>query len=436
MDVARRYDLEIQENIVRNDSRGMVHEICEAYEYCYEVVHTLNLAVNAVFCSTDGDDQGFTVAPDYNFGTDQSPDLVNIDPDVYSIALEVIRRQSWVGEYVIGGRKLEKSLKQSLGLGDSFLELGLEREGIGRNDWVVSRTMFLPPFEMFRLEDDHGNLKGFEQRSQLDDPDAIFFPPWKICHLRYNQSALYGQSAWKSSIATGIWAKLKESTNNLANACRDLGFNPNIHEFPENTNRDNRDSYIKSSEAAKQSGMAPTDLYPLPGMKISKLSSQNPNLQTLIDIMVEWRYRMMLPGLPLYFFAGVMNGSARELSAQPAFQHARLRNEWCGMLAQIIHQVIDTEIKLKKGEDFWREKGRFYRIVWPKWELGQDGNGAQQDDMSAAGANNKKSGSENGSSTTTPRKPTSSGSSDSQDYRRLVSSGSFIANGNNHGSRY
>lgn len=422
LDVSRRYDLEIQENIVRNDSRGMTHEICEAYEFCYEVSHTLNLATNAVFSSTDVDLNGFTVAPDYNYGTQQEPDFVKIDQDVYKIALDVINRQSWVGEYVIGGRKLERALKQSLGLGDTFLEIGLEREGIGRNDWVVSRTMYLPTFEMFRIEDDHGSLIGFEQRAQLDDPDAIRFPAWKVAHLRYNQSSLYGQSAWKTSVATGIWSKLKEATNNLANACRDLGFNPNIHEFPENVNRENRDAYIKSNEAAKQSGMSPTDLYPLPGMSISKLSSQNPNLQTLIDIMVEWRYRMTLPGLPLYFFAGIMNGSARELSAQPAFQHARQRNEWCGMLAQVIHQVIDTEIKLKKGEEFWREKGRFYRITWPEWELGMDGNGAQEDDLSAAGVD-------------TEDKPNGNGSTDSsktEDYRRLIANSSFIANGRSH----
>jgi hypothetical protein len=385
LDASRRYDLEILDNIVRHDNMGATRETLEAYYYCYEVRHTLNLAANSAFVSTDGDDQGWTVARDYNFGTAGVPDYQDIDEEVYRIAMDLKHRESWPGEYVIGGDKLGLALKQALGLGDSFIEFGVEKEGIGRNDWAITRAMFLPPFEMFRLEDDHGYLVGFEQRAHLNDEDAIRFPQWKVAHLRYDQDRLYGQSAWKSSIATGTWAKLKESTNNLATALRDLGINPNVHQFSENMNQAHREVYIKAHESAKLNGLAPRDLYPLPGMEISKLSSQNPNLSTLIDGMLEWRYKMMLPGMPFYFFAGVMNGSARELSAQPALQHCRLRSEWCGMLTKIVTQAINTEIRLKKGEQFWREKGRFFRIVWPIWSAQAMLNGANNDESTSAG---------------------------------------------------
>lgn len=387
IDASRRYDLEIPDAIVRNDAMGSAREILEAYHYCYEVRHTLTLAANSAFCSTDGDDQGWTIARDYNFGTQATPAMEEIDQEVYDIAMDLKMRQSWPGEYVIGGKKLELALKQALGLGDSFIEWGLEREGIGRNDWGISRSLYLPVFEMFRQEDDHGYLMGFEQRAHLDDKDAIAFSAWKIAHLRYDQDHIYGRSAWRSSIATGIWAKLKEATNNLAHAAKDLGINPNIHEFAENTNRESRDVYIKSHESAKLNGLSPTDLYPLPGMAISKLSSQNPNLQTLIDTMLEWRYKMLLPGMPFYFFAGIMNGSARELSAQPALQHCRLRSEWCAMLTEVITQAIDTEIKLRKGEEFWRTRGRYYRIVWPTWSAQAMLNGANNDESLSAGIN-------------------------------------------------
>lgn len=387
IDASRRYDLEIPDAIVRNDAMGSAREILEAYHYCYEVRHTLTLAANSAFCSTDGDDQGWTIARDYNFGTQATPAMEDIDQEVYDIAMDLKMRQSWPGEYVIGGKKLELALKQALGLGDSFIEWGLEREGIGRNDWGISRSLYLPVFEMFRQEDDHGYLMGFEQRAHLDDKEAIAFPAWKIAHLRYDQDHIYGRSAWRSSIATGIWAKLKEATNNLAHAAKDLGINPNIHEFAENTNRESRDVYIKSHESAKLNGLSPTDLYPLPGMAISKLSSQNPNLQTLIDTMLEWRYKMLLPGMPFYFFAGIMNGSARELSAQPALQHCRLRSEWCAMLTEVITQAIDTEIKLRKGEEFWRTRGRYYRIVWPTWSAQAMLNGANNDESLSAGIN-------------------------------------------------
>ena len=386
LEQSRRYDLEIEENVVRQDSRGITREIIEAYQYCYEVKHTLNLAVNAVYGSTDGDDQGFTVAPDFDFGTAQKPDLTLIDRWVYDCALDIIRRQSWPGEYVIGGDKLKLALKQALGYGDSFLEIGLEKDG---NGWTVGRTLFLPCFEMFRKEDDTGYLTGFEQRRYLDDKEAVQFPQWKIVHLRRNQQHLYGESEWKASVATGIWANLKDATRNLAIAVKDLGINPNVHKFDLQTNMMTRKTYMQNHEANKLNGLI-TDLYLLPGAGIEKLSSQNPNLQTLIDVFVQWRHRMMIPGWPLYLFPGTMTGSARELSAQPAFQHARLRNEYANMLTQVIRQVIDTEIKLKKGEEFWRKTGQFYRIVWPMWNMsalvgGQAG--ANDDETSAAGIN-------------------------------------------------
>jgi hypothetical protein len=383
LDQSKRYDLEIEENIVRQDRRGITREIVEAYQYCYEIDHTLTLAVNAVYGSTDGDDQGFTIAPDFNYGTAQKPDFTPIDKWVYDCGLDIIRRQSWPGEYVIGGDKLKLALKQWLGYGDTFLEIGLEKDGAG---YTVGRTLFLPTFEMFRKEEDNGYLTGFEQRRYLDDKEAIQFPAWKIIHLRRNQQHLYGKSEWKTSVATGIWAKLKQITHDLAIAANDIGINPNVHMF-DLMNSAGRDAYIASHEANKLNGVV-TDLYMLPGADIKKLGSQNPNLQTLIDVYLQWRFKMMLPGWPLYLFPGTMTGSARELSAQPAFQHARLRNEYCNALTQIIRQVIDTEIKLKRGEEFWRKTGQFYRIVWPQWNMsalvgGQAG--ANDDETSAAG---------------------------------------------------
>ena len=384
MDWTKRYDFEIEENVVRTDRQGITREIVEAFEYCYEVHHTCTLAANSAFSSTDGDDQGFTVAPDYNFGTTDKPNLQPIHPTTYQICLDVIRRESWAGEYVIGGDKLQKGLMQLLGLGDTFLELEIDREGIGRNDWCVSRTMYLPTYEVFRKESDQGVLMGYEQRRYLDDKEAIKFDPYRVVHLRHDQHHLYGRSAWKQSIATGKWAAVKDAWKNLGIAARDLAINPTVFEADEALVGQTAQENFKTAHSRDAVNGPMAFLYLPPGIVAKKLGSQNPNLQTLLDVLLAYRSQMMLPGLPVYLFANSADNTARELSAQPALQHCRLRNGWCAMLSKGIYQVLNTEIRLRMGDEFFREHGQ-YRIIWPTWSATEMLNGVGADETDAAG---------------------------------------------------
>ncbi|MDJ0579036.1 hypothetical protein [Crocosphaera sp.] len=360
----RQWDLEIEENPIREPH--LAQELIKIENFSREVYDCLEIAAQDTFASTDGDDIGFTVAETID------DNETAVHTDIYVIAMEVIQRKQNHEKMVIGGTLLQKALKWSLIYGDAFLELAIEREGITKNDYCVSKSLYLPTWEIFRCEDDHGNLEGFEQRRYLHStsPDNIFTPP-QIVHFRHNQKYLYGKSLWLPSL--GYWAKLKEATENLAVAAREAGINPTLHIFPEGYAPNQRTQYKNNYEQRKLSGELLTDIYLLSGMELKKLSSSNPSLTGLIDTVLQWRYHMIPSGFPIWLFPGLQpSGGAKEISRAPDRNYARKRYGWCQLLTKGIRQVIDTEIILKMGWDFYYKevlKGGGYRIIWPEWQI-------------------------------------------------------------------
>jgi hypothetical protein len=372
--IRRRYDLEILENPIREPAKA--RDLIEMMQWCYEARHCLSIACGDAFASSDGDDQGWTVADTLD------DNETKIHPDTYAIAIDLINRRESHEDSVIGGDKLQKALRWALGYGDCFLELGIEKEGVGRNDYGISKTLYLPTWELFRKENDQGYLEGFEQRRHLSskDPEYFFYPP-QICHFRYEESFLYGTSIFDQSRES--WEKLKEATENLANAARDVGINPNLHVMPPGATAASKEEYRQKHEQLKLQGTI-TDFYLYSEQEIKKLSGVNPNLQPLIDNLLEWRYRIIPPGFPVYFFPGLVTTGAREISAEPAKRYSRMRNSWCALLTKGIKQAIDTEIVLKKGWDWFIENGR-YRIIWAKWTVGSTGMESEDDESDTEG---------------------------------------------------
>ncbi len=356
--IRRRYDLEILENPIRD--AGYARELIEMVEYCYEVRHTLSVAADDTFASSDGDDQGFTIADTL----DDNETLVN--PEIYAIALDLIERQESHEKKVIGGDTLKKAIRWALAYGDCFLEVSIEKEGIGRNDYGVARSLYLPTWEMFRTEDDQGYLEGFEQRRRLSqsDPDYTFFP-FQIVHFRHEPRFLYGDSLFKQSIDS--WGNLKEATANLADAARDLGINPNLHIMPEGASVAYVQDYKQHHEQESLRGMV-SNYYLYSGQDVRKLANINANLTPLIESLLQWRYRMIPAGFPVWMFPGLQTVGAREISQEPSKLYSRKRHTNCQLLTKGIKQLIDTEIILKKGYAWWRENSK-YRIIWSKWSL-------------------------------------------------------------------
>jgi hypothetical protein len=358
----RNYDLELQEFPIRDVQ--IARQLIEMLEWCPEVGTCLRILTEDIYSSENGDNHGFTISD--TLEDDETP----VDPDVKSICLDLLSRSD-----VIGGLALERAIKRMLGYGDTFLSLGIDREGVGKKaDWGISRSLLLPTWELFRIEADNGELLGFEQRRNLSDSTATQFYPPQIVHFRHDRQSLYGRSIWRQSIPD--WARLKASTENLATAARNLGINPNVHIMPEGVAEDYSQNYRADYEARLEDGLV-TDFYMLPGGDVRKLANYDPNLTALAEDVLTWRTRLIMPSqIPLWRFAGFKIDGAKDLSGEPAKAYARHINSLRMVLTEGIKQVLNTELILRLGLEAFLERGH-YQIVYPQIMSGQMSASAQ-----------------------------------------------------------
>jgi hypothetical protein len=392
LSMSRRYDLEIEENPIR-DPR-ISRELIELNQWCYEVFHSLEMAADDTFASSDGDDRGWTIAD--TLDDEETP----VNPEVLAIGEDARQRKQSLDSYVIGGDKLKKALRWSLGKGDCFIELGIEREGLSPNkskDFGVSRSLYLPTFEMFRKESDQGELLGFEQRKYLShsDPD-YFFEPEKIIHLRHSPEFLYGRSLWLPSL--DAWADVKRAADNLQRKADDIASDPTIYTFPGISEEEKR-KFEQELQLRRQSGTITDFVLKSDKYLINKMANFRDDLSPLIEYLLQCRYKLIIPGFPSYFFPGLESkGGTKELSRSPDRRYSRMRYGWCQLLTGAIKQTIDTEIVLRKGYEWYVENARNkYRILWPEWSESIDGmsgnesenTGSEEESGNGAGADKK-----------------------------------------------
>lgn len=374
----RNYDLEIGKSCSR--APKLARQLIEIQDGCYEAKESLRFAKLDVFASSDGDDSGFTISET----TDDNKTAVN--PEILEIADQVIRRKQSFDEYVIGGLKLQQGLESALMNGDSFLSLQIDLK-----QKEVVRSLYLPPWEIYRMEDDQGYLLGFEQRrsptylsNNNNAQDSRFFYAPQIVHIRNDRDRLYGVSLWTTSVNQGIWQQYKSSVKNIARAAKDLSINPTVYSLSESAwGTQQKQQFVDSVRKARNEDAIITDLFEMDGEAIRKLSQgSGGQLKELIDAHIQLRLKMIPGGFPVWRYPGLQSlGGAREISREPSRAYARMRYGWCQMLSSAIKQVIDTEIILKKGYDFYlREvvQGKGYRIIWSKWTI----DGMEDDDES------------------------------------------------------
>jgi len=358
--VLRNYDTEILESSVRDPIKGK--ELIELVNWCYEARHSVSAAIDDTFASADGDDMGWQIG---EFIDRKKTEPIN--PETKAILNDLVNRKESIDQWVIGGDKLEKAQKQFLSYGDSFLEIGVEKDG---STYGVSNLLYLPTWEIFRRETDQGFLEGFDQRRFMSsrDPDAEF-DACQIVHLRHDRQFLYGQSVFAQSLQA--WGNLKEATLALAQAAKALGVNPILHVLPPEFDEQDRQIYIQSYQNRQLDGII-TDLFLFNNTELKMLQSSSPNLGNLIEVCNYWKYEIIPAGFPVWFFPGLDNTGARDIAGEPARKYGRMRQSWCSILSKAIKQVCDTELVLRKGYDWYLENGR-YRIEWPIWDIQQTG---------------------------------------------------------------
>lgn len=335
----RRYDLEISEYPIRDAERA--RELIEICEYCPEAAAAIEWIVGDCLSSQDGDDQGFRVGEEL---IDGSP----VNPTVYRIAAECLTR-------AFPANQAELALERIASWGDAFAEVALDERA---NE--VAGLMFLPTWEMFRIEP-QGELLGYQQRRHLSDADPIPFLPLKVVHWRYRRKVIYGRGIFYESGSD--WANLKQSTRDLTEAAIATGVNANLHYLPDGADKDYLESYKQGQRDQRADG-AITDFYLLPGEKIEKLASINPDLTALAETVLTWRTRIVMKsGVPPYLL-GLPTVGAKEIAGQPALAYARRINRIRGCLTEGVVQILHTELALKQIDPaLWLNK---LRIVYPK----------------------------------------------------------------------
>lgn len=350
----RNYDLEINEFPLRD--YAIARELIEMTTYCVEARSVLSYLARDVFSSSDGDDQGFTCAE--TLEDNETP----VDPQVRDIILDLLQRRNG-GDYVLGGGLLKKAVRWAVGYGDCFLEISIDREGISRGDYCVSNSMYLPTWEIFRVEDDRGQLLGYEQRRRLQDPDPIQFHPLALAHFRFEPEYLYGQSIFKQSLQD--WVRLKDAAYDLSAAMRAVGCNPTLHIMPEGVDESYKQAYKQDYLQMEADGIV-THLFLSYGSDLRKMSNVNPDLKTLIDNFMLWRTRILPPGFATWMFPGMDNTGALDIAGMPARAYARLRNDIASMIAEGAKQIIDIELVLRLGWEAYLSRGK-YRLIFPKF---------------------------------------------------------------------
>ncbi|MBE9178613.1 hypothetical protein IQ268_08580 [Oculatella sp. LEGE 06141] len=346
----RNFDLEIQEVVVRDYL--LARQLVEMRTWCPEVATTLSILRDDILGSENGDSLGLTISD--TLEDDETP----VDPDVKAICTDLFNRLD-----VLDIATLGQIIDRALGDGDAFLSIGIDRDGTRKGQLGISRTLALPTWTMFRLEEDNGLLLGYEQRVRLQGEPLHYFYPPQIVHFRHRRQTLYGQSIWRQS--GDDWQKLKEGTADMATAARELGINPNVHEMPEGVEGDYKDAYQQDHEARLEDGVI-TNYYTLAGGDIRKLANYNPNLSALADNVLFRRTRLIMPAqIPLWRYAGFKIDGAKDISGQPAKAYARYINSLRSLvLTPGIKQILNTELILRLGYEAFLERGK-YQLSYP-----------------------------------------------------------------------
>jgi hypothetical protein len=338
--IGRNYDLEITESPIRDYEYA--RKLIELVEYCPEIGLALTELCDSCWSSTDGDDQGFKIADTIDVAGE-----IPIEPEIKEILQRLI-------DDVIGGLALEPVPQRLLAYGDAFASLGVDLK-----KRQISSILFLPTWEVFRVELNNGDLQQFEQRRYLSDANPIVFHPVRVVHWRYKRKFLYGQPLWNRGTIDD-WLRLKDAAYDLGLASRAIGANPTKHTMPCGYDEDYKLEYKASLEKIKATKPV-LDFYLDNGADVSKVAVNDPDLSSLLENVLLWRRRVaMSTGLPSWMF-GLEGAGAKDIAGQPALKYARQVNRLRMSIADGIKQICDLELALK---GIPRERWQ-YRIAFP-----------------------------------------------------------------------
>ncbi len=349
----RDYDNEIDDIPVRSPDYAIaVMDLCRN---CPEAAAAIDTIVHATLTDPTGDEVGFTATADEGYSNIQA----------------ILDR---VMNDAVGGLKSQQALFDLLEGGNAFATPLLE---VAPNEtgYRLRGLSFRPPWEMFRIEDKHGNLQGFEQRAYTHDTDAEFYHPLACIHWRFRQRKLYGRSLFHESIQD--WADLKEVKTDLIRGARAVGLNPMVHTMPEGSGSFYREEYQKAHQASLRTG-AVAHIYLDYGATVGRVNTSDPDLEALQSTMEILQRRIILKSHVPPYLMGMIQAGAQDLATQPAHQFARFISNLRMCFSQGIRQAIDLELALHGvPREQWKYQLQFPKTVINPYEPQSDLNNPQ-----------------------------------------------------------
>ena len=340
---------------------NLSYELLEAYHWSYEYRHAIDTVASDCFQQLQGQIGSWFVEDELSDGT-------RVAPEVLEVA-EELSGARYGKDLILGGDALMRAAIECLAFGDSFVELGLEKTGLSKDDWDITSAQYLPVFSMFVEKDAQSRTLSYIQRTRLSpSEDDVYFNPVKILHFKYKSRGLYGNPIGFPSLEA--WRKFKECSVALETAARDVAIVPWLHILPEDKTEKDRIEYMQRHEAMAASGII-TNLYLMNGAEVKKATiAAGDTLKPLMDYWLQLRYMCIPPRIPAWLFPGMLdaNGGAKDLNGQPALTYSRLISEVRSLLGEQVRWAINLKLVLRYGYDFYHENRKF-DICWPEWIL-------------------------------------------------------------------
>lgn len=338
---ARNYDEEAIGFPVRDPFRAAkLHRIGQSPE----IAAAVDIIRDDTFSSEAGDSSGFRIGQ-YCFDG-----VTPVNPEFLRIGNRCISR-------IFRGGNLDTIVEDFLRTGDSFRSIQLD-EALTR----VVGLQVLPTWEMFRVEDNNGQVLRFEQRRtrSLEVKPEFTINPVICVHWRYRRLRKYGRALFEESEDDVL--SLLQGYRSLERAASAVGINPNIHVMPTGSSDKTAEAYKTKhdNERARQQGMI-TDYYLLFGGDVRKMGGSS-DVNALISNVAERRQRLNMRSRVPPWMMGIPSAGAKDISGQPALAYSRFIGAVRATFAEGVRQVIDLEFALNgfKFDDL------DYEIVFPK----------------------------------------------------------------------
>lgn len=337
------------------------YDLLEMYYWSYEYRHAIDTIASDCFQEVEGQVSSWYVS-------DTLIDGSSVAPEVLEIAKELSTARCGK-DLILGGDFLIRAAVEALAFGDSFVELGIGKTGLSKDDWDITASQYLPTFSIFVEKTANNETLKYIQRTKLmSSDDDLEFNPVKILHFKYKSRGLYGNSIGFPSIET--WRKFKDCSVALETAARDVGITPWLHILPEDKTEQDRIDYMQRHESMAASGII-TNLYLMSGSDVRKAASASGDALTpLVDYWLKLRYQCIPPRVPAWIFPGLADtaSGAKDIHGQPALTYSRLIGEVRSLIGEQVRWAICVKMVLRYGYDFYLNN-RAFDVKWPKWVL-------------------------------------------------------------------